>query len=233
MGERLAGRSILLGVLMARNPQRLFVEAYIDTIINFQKAGIKYRLLSLGGCSDLGYGRNLLAARFLNSECTDLVWIDDDVYWNSEDIMRLIASPHDVIGGMYRRKIHEYPEENPLSWCGHPLPKGESETDERGARTIKEIGFGFIKTSRECLEKMISGCNLPHRYDEDLKLDIHRFFHFDGLGHSEDFGFCKDWRSIGGKIWCDPAITMAHVGEFAYQGDVMKLLEGDGNVFNG
>ena len=224
MGERISTRCFLLGVLMARTPQRMFHESYVETVINFEKAGIKYRILSLGGCSDLAYGRNLLAARFLKSECSDLIWIDDDICWNSEDIMRLVASPNDVVGGMYRRKIHEYPEENPLSWCGHPLPKEETETDAHGAVTVEKIGFGFIKTSRESLERLIAEGNLPHRYDEDLKLDIHRFFHFDGLGHSEDYDFCKNWRSIGGKIWCDPAIKMAHVGEFAYQGNVRNLL---------
>lgn len=226
MGERLSKRCVLLGVLSARSPQRAFVEAYTDTITNFNKAGIQYRLLTLGGCSDLAYGRNMLAARFLTSECTDLVWIDDDIWWDSYDILRLVASPHDVIGGLYRRKIHEYPEENPLSWCGHPLPKGEEETDERGAVTVEKMGFGFIKTSKEALKRMIAECNLPHRHDEDLKLDIHRFFHFDGLGNSEDYNFCQNWRSIGGKVWCDPAIRMAHIGEFAYRGDVRKLLNG-------
>ena len=226
MGERLSKRCVLIGVLMARSPARLFVEAYTDTITNFQKSGIQYRLLNIGGCSDLAYGRNLIAARFLKSECTDLIWIDDDIWWKSEDIMRLIASPHDVVGGMYRRKIHEYSEENPFAWCGTPLPEGKSETDEHGAKTVEKMGFGFIKTSRECLERLIvEKPDMPHLYDKDMKLDIHRFFHFDGLGQSEDFAFCKDWRSIGGKVWCDPAIKMAHVGDFAFQGDVRLLLD--------
>ena len=40
---------------------------------------------------------------------------------------------------------------------------------------------------------------------------------------SEDYGFCRLWRSIGGRVWVDPAIQLAHIGHHIYTGDPMEL----------
>ena len=43
---------------------------------------------------------------------------------------------------------------------------------------------------------------------------------------SEDWGFCRRWRQIGGKVWADPSIKLVHYGEHAYRGDPMGMFQG-------
>jgi hypothetical protein len=45
----------------------------------------------------------------------------------------------------------------------------------------------------------------------------------DGDLVGEDYGFCQRWRSIGGRVWVDPAIQLAHIGHHIYTGDPMEL----------
>jgi len=46
----------------------------------------------------------------------------------------------------------------------------------------------------------------------------------DGQDRSEDFVFCKRWRDIGGKVWCDPNISFIHIGIKGYVGNLDKWL---------
>ena len=41
----------------------------------------------------------------------------------------------------------------------------------------------------------------------------------------EDYGFCNLWRSMGKRIWADPAIQLAHFGSYSYTGNPMDMFE--------
>ena len=41
----------------------------------------------------------------------------------------------------------------------------------------------------------------------------------------EGGGFCRRWRQLGGKVWADPGIQLAHYGAYAYTGDPMSMFE--------
>jgi len=41
---------------------------------------------------------------------------------------------------------------------------------------------------------------------------------------SEDWGFSRLWQRIGGKVWIDPQIKLAHHGQYRYYGDVKTIL---------
>ena len=35
---------------------------------------------------------------------------------------------------------------------------------------------------------------------------------------SEDYAFCQRWRDLGGKVFLDASIAMAHIGTKAFEG---------------
>jgi hypothetical protein len=44
---------------------------------------------------------------------------------------------------------------------------------------------------------------------------------------SEDNVFCKKWRSLGGKVFIDPAMTCNHIGVKKYQGNFLNFIKGE------
>jgi hypothetical protein len=41
---------------------------------------------------------------------------------------------------------------------------------------------------------------------------------------SEDYGFCRYWQKLGGKVWVDPAIEIGHLGRMMYEGSMIEHL---------
>jgi hypothetical protein len=46
----------------------------------------------------------------------------------------------------------------------------------------------------------------------------------DGRFLSEDYGFCRYWQKMGGKVWVDPTINLTHFGRIKYQGKMLEYL---------
>ena len=46
----------------------------------------------------------------------------------------------------------------------------------------------------------------------------------DGRFLSEDYGFCRYWQKIGGKIWVDPGINIKHLGRLNFEGSMIDQL---------
>ena len=46
----------------------------------------------------------------------------------------------------------------------------------------------------------------------------------DGMLWSEDYTFCKRWLALGGEIWLDPEIRLAHWGTYVWQGSILDQL---------
>jgi hypothetical protein len=41
---------------------------------------------------------------------------------------------------------------------------------------------------------------------------------------SEDYGFCRYWQKLDGKIWVDPSIEITHLGRYLYEGNMIEHL---------
>jgi hypothetical protein len=64
-------------------------------------AGIQSSYLLNHGNCHVDDARNVVVQEFLLSDCTDLVFIDADVSWETKDLVTLIRYPRDVVGGIY------------------------------------------------------------------------------------------------------------------------------------
>ena len=41
---------------------------------------------------------------------------------------------------------------------------------------------------------------------------------------SEDYGFCRYWQKLDGKIWVDPSIEIGHLGRYMFEGNMIEYL---------
>lgn len=229
---RARGKSLFIATPVARNPVRQYTLALLDTMLLLERLQIRSCLRWVVGNSNLPAARNELAAEFLASEFSDLLWIDDDMGWKAGDVVRLLASDKDLIGGVGRKKTATL-DARAETWCCRFLPDADLRQDEMGAVEVLGVGTGFAKVSRRVFETIATAHPelkrpAPDSMSPAAREKMHRFFHFldDGSRSvSEDFAFCELWRSLGGTIWADPTIELVHVGDKEFTGSFSVLLQ--------
>ena len=63
-----------------------------------------FRLTTLRNESLVTRARNILVAMFLDSEATHLFFLDADIEWQPEAIMRAVSADKDIVAGAYPKK---------------------------------------------------------------------------------------------------------------------------------
>ena len=225
--EAARARSVMICTPMGDRPAPQYVVSLTRSVLLLQKLGIRQECRFVLGSSNLPRARNQLAAELLASDYSDLLFVDDDMSWQPDAIVRLLASEHPVIGAAGRKKCDKLSSDGE-AWC----VKWLSETmrqDPLGAIEVAGVGTGFLRIARGALEAMIARRPEIERRGELVpgRKTYHRFFYWGDNGEreqSEDFQFCDDWRETGGTVWIDPKIALGHIGAKDYGGSIDELL---------
>lgn len=184
--------------------------------------GITIQIGSVCGCSVVSRARNLLAQDMLESDCTDLLFIDSDINFEPEDILRLMAWTADpkkgIVAGVPRvRSVDavyiatlDHDENNQLTM------------NRMGLVRAKRVATAFMMVRREVFETLSS--KHPEWKYVDTKAERELSCMFDFLktdeGYvGEDFLFCDRAREHGFEVWIDPTIKLGHMGVQEYHGD--------------
>ncbi len=230
--DRAKSRNVMVATPVARDPTIQYLVSLLKTFAAFTDLGIKHRAEFITGSSNLPRARNGLVARFLASECTDLLMIDDDMGWNANSAVRLLASDKPFIAAAGRKK-NQRPNSDPAAWCAQWLREQESvDHDDMGAVKVARVGGAFAKIERGVFEKLIAAHpEWKHLGHEEMTAEqhacYHQFFRFDTESNQEigeDYLFCDRWRAIGGEVWVDPSIELTHMGPMPYTGRLLEIL---------
>lgn len=132
--------------------------------------------------------RERLVQRALELECTHLLFIDSDMSFQLDAVLRLLKRKKAVIGAPYnRRKL-------PLETTLHN-PKDLT----KKLTTCDSVATGFMLI------------------DLKIMKDLEKPWFFWGKdGESEDFWFCRLAREAGYKVWADLTISVGHIGDYRY-----------------
>jgi len=161
-----------------------YCQSIIETKLLFIKYNISLEIKFLGGESLITRARNnLISDAMSDTSVTHLMFIDGDIKWNAMDIIRLIISDKQVIGGVYPKKqniwekllkediINKWLSEKKLmpaldfiqetDWIQHKLVDynlnylKDSETVENNLIRVRHVATGFMMFKCEVIEKMI------------------------------------------------------------------------------
>lgn len=182
-----------------------------------QNAGIRADLCSEVGNCHVDDARNALVRKFLQTDCTHLVFLDADVSWHAQDIVRLVQHSGDVVAGVYPKKQDdtEFPV---LSPTGEIWANGDGLVEVRGAPT------GFMCIARHVLVQL---CERHHGRgwrgagatdDSEPYFPIFERGYFEGQRRSGDYAFCHKAREAGFRVWVDPEMTFGHTGPKTWVG---------------
>lgn len=161
--------------------------------------------------------RNDLIAMAINSDVTDMIWIDADQEWDPQWLLDLLAYECDVVGGAVVKKadVEQYNIKATIE---------QLICDEAGLMQVESIGTGFLRLSRKAFEYLWDTAthythnNEPRRWVFEVKLS-------DGDIISEDVLLCRKLREGGFSINLDPKITCNHIGVKKWTGNFHNYLK--------
>lgn len=204
---------------------RRYVRALMQTVEMVRASGGDIDWGEMPYCADLSYARNRILGAFLRSRHTHMLMVDDDMGWQPHDVLRLLATKLDFVGGAGPKKMY------PLRFCIHSRDDMGREVhgsyhEATGTIEVTGIGTGFLMVSRACVERMAAA------YPElvfDPGEGQTEYALFDPLivnktRYSDDFAFCWRWRKIGGQVHVLPSIKLAHIGSHCFEGALLDAM---------
>jgi hypothetical protein len=178
-----------------------------DGALALQRAGIELEDFDpVAGLCYIDLVRNILAKRFLDSDATDLLWVDDDVASDPESMVRICQSTRPFVAGIYPKKT------DPLSFPVTPVVSGGGMwSDSEGLVECQMVPTGFLRINRAVFEaikpRVPTFGNSQHGPLSAFFLCAVR----DGEYWGEDVEFCRLWREAGGQIHAFVDMPFVHV----------------------
>lgn len=210
-----------------------YLHSVLELTTLLARRGVGYTVYTLRNESLITRARNTLVAVFLQSGCTDLLFVDADVRFDPESVVRMLESDKPVVG--VACPVKQLPLRYAVGFRFEGDPEDKRLIVDDGAVEVEHVGASCLLVRRSVLEQMMAA--YPElRYDNGLEFFrfcgpyFYSFFdtlHEQETGRylSEDYAFCLRWRRIGGRVWLDPAAEVTHVGSFMYAGHFHDLLD--------
>lgn len=224
------GNGAFFAVPFYREPKCVpFLTSLEKTVKLFKFKGYKTFTGVVGGDSFVQRARNKLVKQFMETECSRILFLDDDMSWNPEDALNLFETKGDIVATMYRLKIKPetvvYPDGINRDSKGYPLLRHD------GCISAWGVQLGLAKIERNVFEQLIDaypgqeyhGKQNGKIVDKHYDLFPQGVYNKQWLG--EDYAFCRLWTQIGGQIWIKPDIDIVHYSKTeAYHGNYHEYL---------
>jgi hypothetical protein len=212
-------------------------------------SGLTLKVLFKDGDALITRARASLLAQFLSdAAATHLLFLDADIGFEPEQVLRLITCGADMCAAVYPVKRIDWERVKRSIETAAPDPAAaalryvfevenpDAVIERAGFIKVRYAGTGFLMIRRGALEAMCARhpelqYRREHAADDGADSDK-RFALFesmiaaDGTYLSEDFAFCKRWTDMGGEIWADLRSTLSHVGPMTFRGDLSSQFAG-------
>lgn len=199
-----------------------YIRSLVQTVYAMAKIStIDFEWNSVMGDSYIWRARNTMAQAFMDSDATELFFIDSDQGWSLEAFMRVLKHDVDIVGGAY-------PVKNNWEMYGvtfHTLPDTRPEVDESGLIRGDKVPTGFMKIKRRVFE-LLQKADPDNWYWEGNRKMFNYFGHIvrDHVAYGEDISFNMRWQDIGGKLWIEPRCDISHLGTKTWNGNLHEFL---------
>lgn len=229
-----------------------YMVGMLDTLDRLKDHNIKLYYNELCNESLITRGRNRLVHNFLQSDAEYLLFIDADILFNGNDVLKILSHEKDIVCGLYPKKVIKWDsiekavhngEKNLQEFAADyvvNLTDELSTVDSNGLVEIKHGGTGFMCIRRNVFELLADKVpsyrestqtfDDPEKNENELKRYpvTKDFFALsidsNGLYLSEDYHFCNLWRDNGGKIYADLSIQLRHMGTHVFAGSLQHCL---------
>lgn len=187
------------------------------------KENVDHAILASGNESSITLGRSKMANFFVNNTKFEyLFFLDSDVGFDPNDVLKLLRHKKDLVSGAYPMKTL------PLAWNFTLKEPPERQGD---LVKINSIGIGFTMIHRSVFKKISNTYGkelkyiptdraIGHNMTQAEKENSYHYFAEIRDGYSylpEDMSFFFRAKSCGIPAWMDVSINLCHVGSHVYQ----------------
>jgi len=176
--SHLNGMKLMLGLPIYSSPETQFMFSLLKLVMALKTVGVDITMCNAQD-SLITRGRNRIGNAFLESDCTDLLFLDADLHFEPEAALELLNTPHEFIGCVYPMKsvdfdavikahkagLDNYVKAASTYVINWKIDKDTLErVDERTARAsvsvkegcalVHDVGTGFLRLKRTVFEKL-------------------------------------------------------------------------------
>ena len=189
----------------------------------FTKAGLEWQIETVKS-PYVSKARNALTALFLRSKYDYLLFIDADVEFNPEAVIRMLVTKKDIILTPYRVK---FPQDVNFTKYSVSFPDDKNVSILPGDLVeISEGPAGLMLIHRKVFEFLMDSCprlKIQHPFKKESDPYLYNFWDttFDmdqGLWRGEDISFCRLARDYGFKIYANIKSRTTHHGSYGWPG---------------
>lgn len=183
------------------------IDALEASVPRLDAAGIVHSIVSEVGSPYISNARSTMLRKALDTQPDCVVFLDDDVSWAPDDLVRLIQTDAKVVAGLYRFKRDEE----------HYM--GELLTDAAGVCRVRHDGLiyaskvpaGFLKVTAEAVDLMMKAHpELIYGTRWRPFFDLFNHGAHEGLWWGEDYAFSRRWCDMGEYLFVLPDLSLTH-----------------------
>jgi hypothetical protein len=202
-------------------PHQPYLDSLAASVPSLEAAGWAHATVFEVGCPYISHARSKLLRKAINADATAVIFIDHDLSWQPDALLRLLEAEGDVVAGTYRFK------REPEEYMGSLMTDADGSVLERddGCLEAHSIPAGFLKITREGVNRFMrdwpeltfgEACN-PHT-------DLFNHGAHAGVWWGEDYAFARRWREKCGTVWLVPDLQIDHHSDMSYPGNYALFL---------
>jgi len=156
----------------------------------------------------ISVARATMTRKALDADAEIIVYLDYDLSWRPEDLLKLIQTEGDVVTGTYRFKTND--EEK---YMGSLLVDDDDRPIVRPDGCVLAVGApaGFLKVTRDGIRAIMRAYpELVYGEPEKPCVDLFNHGAYNGTWWGEDYAFCRRWREMGNDLWLIPDLNIDH-----------------------
>lgn len=213
---------VVIATPTVTEPHPAYVDALGRSAGALTAAGFDHATVYEIGCPYISHARATMLRKALDTKADAVVFIDHDISWKPQDLVKLIATKGDVVAGTYRFKK----DEEEYMACIVTDANARPVLRPDGNMHADKVPAGFLKVTKEAVDRFMSAYPeliYGHRYNPSVDLFNHGAHN--GVWYGEDYAFSRRWRDCGGKIVLVPDLDLDHhAASKAYPGNFHRFM---------
>lgn len=204
-------------------PYAVTLESLKASLPLLDASGWDHYLVTEVGCPYVSAARATMLRKALDVKADVIVFIDHDVSFKPEDLLKLIETDGDVVAGTYRFKN----DDEAYMGVIDDNPDGSPKVRADGCIKATRVPAGFLKITAGAVNRFMTAYpELCYGPKFNPSVDLFNHGAHGGFWYGEDYSFSRNWIDCGGEIWLVPDLNIDHhTTEKAYPGNFHHFLQ--------